>query len=88
VKDTTIGWIKEGVDFISEKKVPREVMNLRSRTPLVEAENRITDEKIILYRKQVFLDRVEINRNSDYPIAGINDIMRFHLSRFMQKTII
>lgn len=86
VKDTTIGWIKEGVDFISEKKVPREVMNLRSRTPLVEAENRITDEKIILYRKQVFLDRVEITKNSDYPIAGINDIMRFHLSRFMQKT--
>ncbi|MEA4916681.1 hypothetical protein [Proteiniphilum sp.] len=86
IKDASIGWIKEGVDFISEEKVLREVMNLRSRTPLVEAENRITDEKIILYRKQVFLDRVEIDKNSDYPIAGINDIMRFHLSRFMQKT--
>lgn len=86
IKDAAIGWIKEAVDFISEKKVPKEVMNLRNRIPLVEAENRITDEKIILYRKQVFLDRVEINKNSDYPIAGINDIMRFHLYRFMQKT--
>ncbi len=86
IKDTTIGWIKEGVDFISEENVPAEVMNLRNRIPLVEAENRITDEKIILYRKQVFLDRAEIVKNSDYPISGINDIMRFHLSRFMQKT--
>lgn len=86
IKDASIGWIKEGVDFISEEKVPEEVMSLRNRTPLVEAENRITDEKIILYRKQVFLDRVEISKNSDYQIAGINDIMRFHLSRFMQKT--
>ncbi|SCD22059.1 hypothetical protein PSM36_3274 [Proteiniphilum saccharofermentans] len=86
IKDASIGWIKEAVDFITEDKVPREVMNMRSRSALVEAENRITDEKIILYRKQVFLDRVEINKNSEYPIAGINDIMRFHLSRFMQKT--
>lgn len=86
IKDASIGWIKEGVDFISEEKVPREVMQLRSRTPLVEAENRITDEKIILYRKHVFLNRVEIDKNSEYPTAGINDIMRFHLNRFMQKT--
>jgi hypothetical protein len=86
IKDTTIGWIKEGVDFITEEKVPREIMHWRCRSPLVEAENRITDEKIILYRKLVFLDREKINNNCDYPIAGINDIMRFHLSRFMQKT--
>lgn len=86
IKDATIGWIKEGVDFISEEKVPQAVMDLRSRTPLVEVENRITDEKIILYRKLVFLDREELNKNSEYPISGINDIMRFHLSRYMQKT--
>lgn len=86
ISDISIGWIKEGMDFISEDKVPREVMNLRNRTPLVEAENRITDEKIILYRKKVFLDREKIDASSNYPIAGINDIIRLHLSRFMQKT--
>lgn len=86
VREAPIGWIKEGVDFISEDKVPREIMALRSRSPLVEAENRITDEKIILYRKLVFIDREEINKHCDYPTSGINDIMRLHLSRFMQKT--
>ncbi len=85
VNDTPIGWIKEGVDFIPEGQVPREVMALRSRSPLIEAENRITDEKIILYRKRVFINRAEMNKNSDYPTTGINDIMRFYLSRFMQK---
>lgn len=85
IKNTPIGWSKEGMDFISESKVPREVMNIRSRSPLIEAENRVVDEKIILYRKLVNIDREKLSEDSDYPISGINDIMRLHLSRFMQK---
>lgn len=85
IKDTLIGWSKEGMDFITEDKVPREVMDIRSRSSLIEAENRIADEKIILYRKLVNIDREKMNRNSEYSISGINDIMRLHLSRFMQK---
>jgi len=85
IKDAIIGWSKNGMDFITEEKVPREVMEIRSRSSLLEAENRIADEKIILYRKLVSIDREKIDENSEYLIAGINDIMRFHLSRFMQK---
>lgn len=85
IKDTPIGWSKEAMDFITESKAPQEVMGIRSRTSLVEAENRTVDEKILLYRKLVYVDREEIDKNSDYPIAGINDIMRLHLTRFMQK---
>ncbi len=85
IKDLPIGWSKEGVDFITDEKVPREVMKLRSRSPLLEAENRINDEKIILYRKRVRIDRDELEKDSKYTIAGINDIMRFHVNRFTQK---
>lgn len=85
IKDTPIGWSKEAMDFITDDKVPREVMDIRSRSPLLEAENRTMDEKILLYRKLVHIDREEIGKNSDYLIAGINDIMRLHLTRFMQK---
>lgn len=28
---------------------------------------------------------MQVHLNSNYPIAGINDIIRFHLFRFMQK---
>ena len=85
IKDSPIGWSKEAMDFITDRKVPREVMDIRSRSSLLEAENRTMDEKIILYRKLVHIDREEMSENSDYPIAGINDIMRLHLTRFMQK---
>lgn len=85
IKDTPIGWSKEAMDFITDDRVPREVMDIRSRSPLLEAENRTMDEKILLYRKLVHIDREEIGKNRDYPIAGINDIMRLHLTRFMQK---
>lgn len=85
IKEVPIGWSKEGMDFITDDKVPREVMDIRSRSSLVEAENRTMDEKILLYRKLVRINREEIKKNSDYSIAGINDIMRLHLTRFMQK---
>ncbi|MDL2212851.1 hypothetical protein LJC29_02680 [Bacteroides sp. OttesenSCG-928-N06] len=85
IKESPIGWSKEAMDFITDNKVPREVMDIRSRSSLLEAENRTMDEKIILYRKLVHIDREEMNKNSDYSIAGINDIMRLHLTRFMQK---
>ncbi|MDR3287278.1 MAG: hypothetical protein LBT27_07540 [Prevotellaceae bacterium] len=85
LKDKPIGWSKEGVDFITDSKVPPEIMKIRDRTPLLEAENQMMAEKILLYRKLVHIDREEINKNSNYPISGINDIMRLHLVRFMQK---
>lgn len=85
IKELPIGWMKEGMDFLSERKVPREVMNLRSRSPLLQAENRISDEKIILYRKSVHIDRDKLERNSIYPTDGINDIIRLHVNSFIQK---
>ncbi|MCD8172752.1 MAG: hypothetical protein LUD76_04715 [Alistipes sp.] len=86
VRDRTVGQIREGVDFIPEEQVPREVMELRSRTPLLQAENRISDEKIILFRKMVELDPDVLRGEEHYSIDGINDIMRLYLSSFILKT--
>ncbi len=85
IKDQPIGWSKEGVDFISDSKVPGEVMKLRSRSPLVEAENRYNDEKILLYRKTVRIERDELEKDNKYTISGINDIMRVYINSFTQK---
>ncbi len=38
IKDEEIGWIKEGMDFISPGKVPQEVMNLRNKNNLMGSE--------------------------------------------------
>ncbi len=85
IHDEEIGWIKEGVDFITDDKAPREVMEIRSRSPLLEAENRVNDEKILLYRKVVQIDREKLEAGNQYSITGINDIMRLHLTSFTHK---
>lgn len=85
IRHQEIGWIKEAFDFVSEEKMPEEVLNLRNRTPLVEAENQVYDERIILYRKLVNLSREDIEKYKEYRLSGINDITRFNLFHFMQK---
>jgi len=84
IKNVTIGWVKEGMDFITDDKTPREVLQIRNRSDL-EADNNLLDEKIILYRKRVFIDNEKLKGNYTYNFTGINDIIRFHINRFTQK---
>lgn len=85
IKDSSVGWMKEGVDFITENRVPDEVMEMRDRSDLLEADNRDSEEKIILYRKLVRIDTKALDENNQYDVAGINDILRFNVSNFIQK---
>ena len=80
-----VGEIKEGFDFISETKTPAEVLNMREQSSSVEDESRIFEEKILLYRKHVTIDDVALAANDDYPMRGINEIMRLHLNRLTHK---
>lgn len=85
IRKQEIGWIKEAFDFIEESKLPEEVRSIRARSPLVEAENKVYDEKIILYRKWVTLSRDDLEKYKEYRLSGINDITRFNLINFTQK---
>ena len=80
-----VGEIKEGFDFISETKTPAEVLKMREQSSSVEDESRIFEEKILLYRKHVTIDEVALAANDDYPMRGINEIMRLHLNRLTHK---
>lgn len=85
IRNREIGWLKESFDFIDENKLPEEVKIIRARTPIVEAENQVYDEKIILYRKWVNLSKTELEKYKEYRLAGINDITRLNLFSFTQK---
>lgn len=85
LSEHVIGWHKEGMDFISERKVPVEVLRIRNRSDILEAENRNNKEQIILYRKLVRLRRGSLNKVSPYPTAGMNDIIRFNVSNYINK---
>ncbi len=85
IKEAEIGWIKEAVDFVGERKTPPRVLELRSRSSFTQAENRTMDEKTLLYRKLVHIDRETMDEHNKYRISGINDIMRLHFTRFVEK---
>ena len=80
-----IGWSKESMVFTPEYKIPQEVLKIRDRSAILEAENRNNREQIILYRKLVRLNRASLNDCSQYPTSGMNDIIRFNVSNFIQK---
>ncbi len=80
-----IGWIKEGMDFVLGNRVPDEVLALRARNSLMEAENEIYDESIICYRKLVNLSREDLEKYKEYRLDGVNDITRINLNHFIQK---
>ena len=82
-KGKKIGWLKEGVDFISDNQVPDKVYQLRNRSGL-ETDNTLLGEKTILYRKQVHIQGEKLQHNT-YTFAGIHDILRMHVQLFTQK---
>lgn len=84
IKNKSIGWLKEGVDFITDDKVPEEVLKLRDRNKL-EADNKLLDEKIILYRKRVEIDNAVLRNQYNYEFKGINDIIRYHINYLTEK---
>jgi len=86
ISRSKVGWIKEAVNFTKEKNMPEEIINIRNRSSLLQYENEIFDEKIILYRKRVFLDGKKLAKHDAYKTNGLNDILRLHMNRFVQKT--
>ena len=84
IKNQQVGWLKEGMDFITDEKVPEEVMRLRDRTKL-EADNKQLEEKIILYRKRVEIDNNVLRNQYNYEFKGINDIIRYHINYLTKK---
>ncbi|MGM9736526.1 MAG: hypothetical protein ACI3ZL_08960 [Candidatus Cryptobacteroides sp.] len=80
-----VGFIKEGVDFISFEKTPGQVKQMRNDAATIDDASRIFEEKILLYRKRVQIDGKVLSDICEYPMKGINEIMRLHLTRFTQK---
>lgn len=84
-KGKNIGWIKEGVDFLQKENIPNEVMLLRHKDPISQAEYAVRDDNVLLYRKSVHIDREMLIANNVYHTDGINDIIRLNISNYLQK---
>ncbi|MGN0196106.1 MAG: hypothetical protein ACI4AE_06600 [Candidatus Cryptobacteroides sp.] len=80
-----VGEMKEGVDFISGGKIDPRVMEMREDGTFMNEESNVLEEKVLLYRKHCVIDHRGLSSEMQYPFRGVNEIMRLHLTRFMQK---
>lgn len=85
VNGHNIGKIKEAVDFLPGNKLFDEVAEIRRKDASVYDESQVFDEKLLLYRKRLMIDDAIFSADNLYPLSGVNEIMRLHLDRFMQK---
>lgn len=84
VGGSNVGWSKEGFDFVAAGKVSRRVREARAmKSPLLIG--RGADEHVMQYRKKVRLSRKAVSRLSQYPLIGVNEIMRYNFAELMRR---
>ena len=82
-----LGYCRESFNFVEEEKIPKQVMQIRARDHITEIESEWLREDVALYRKRTDLFTQAIT--DAYPgvdISGVNDIMRFNISAFVQRS--
>ncbi len=85
IKDKVIGSIREGFDFITENHLPEEVRNIRNKSHLVDVQYRISNDRILLYRKLIHIDSEQLALSTPYFVNGLNDITRLNLISFTRQ---
>lgn len=85
INQRDIGWAKESMDFVSETKLPPEIIKARNSTSIIEANNRASSEKVLLYRMLMKMNREKLNLNSEFSTNGVNSIIRFNFSEFIRN---
>ena len=82
----TIGWVKEVFFFTKEERVPQEILKIRNKDHITEIENDWMGEKIAVYLGNVNLfSKRLIDLYKDYTMEGVNNIMRYDISRYLHK---
>ncbi len=80
-----VGIIRESFGFIKNKKLDKDIFNLRQKFRTLEFDNKFQKEKIILYRKKINLKSKFLKKYEDRKLKAISDIFRFDITRFLSK---
>jgi hypothetical protein len=81
-----LGWSRESVTFLTEDRVPADIMNNRNRDHLTELDSRRLGEQVILYKKQIQLYHKGLDQlHIDYRIDNVHDIIRFNIYKFLTR---
>ena len=81
-----LGLIRTSFAFVKEEELPKEVIKVRKKFRTQEFDNKFSEEKIILFRKNVrLISKIRKSLSGGYKFDSIADIFRFDVSRFLTK---
>jgi hypothetical protein len=84
--DRKIGYCRENFTFIKEKHLPENIARFRNKDYITELENGYLGEQVIFYKKYIKIFTKECQSLfRDFPVDGINDIIRFNVRHFLDK---
>ena len=67
-----------------KRNLPEDILKLRNKNRTKEFDNKFAKEHIIYYKKEInILPKVYKSVFYNYRINGINDILRFNISKFL-----
>ena len=85
INDESIGWCKDGFDYVPQDKIPEAVAAKRARSSLLELNNKYNKEEVMLYRSMIKTNNDLINKSKHYRIEGLARIIRLNLKSFLRK---
>ena len=84
--NVAVGELLESVFYVKEGALPDDVRRVRSRDHVTELANLFREESILQYRKKVQLIRKHVAKSyPDDEMAGVTEISRLNVSRFLSK---
>ncbi|MDX1514832.1 MAG: hypothetical protein R3174_13925, partial [Gammaproteobacteria bacterium] len=85
--DEVLGDCEETFDFLSESKIPKDVMNTRDRDHMTEIEGAWIGETVLRYRRKIHLHPERINRlYENLDISELDDVLRFNVTDLVKRT--
>lgn len=86
VPGQNLGVCKESMDFMELQNLPKEILKLRNFDHLTEIENGWVGQDVIRYKRHIQLFEKKIkNSLLNYDVDSVNDIIRFDISKFINK---
>ncbi len=82
-----LGVCEETFDFVSEHKIPKEIMSVRDRSHMTEIEGTWVGETVLRYKRRIRVHPDRISRlYENLEITELDDVLRFNVADLVKRT--
>ncbi|MDX1528625.1 MAG: hypothetical protein R3337_08350 [Gammaproteobacteria bacterium] len=85
-RDELLGVCEESFDFVGEKKIPPNVLNVRDRDHMTEIEGTWIGETVLRYKRKIRINPQKIGQlYENLEISELDDVLRFNVTDLVKR---